>query len=35
MMDNWKKRVCEIVNNTEMNVLDVYFLLVSECLKEH
>ena len=34
MMDNWKKRVCEIVNNTEMNVLDVYFLLVSECLKE-
>lgn len=34
MMDNkWKERVCEIINNIGTNVLDVYFQLVSECLK--
>lgn len=33
MMDNWKERICEIINNMETNVLDVYFLLFSECIK--
>lgn len=33
MNNNWKERICEIINDIETNVLDVYFLLFSECLK--
>ena len=33
-MDKWKERISEIINNIEINILDVYFQLFSECLKE-
>lgn len=33
-MDKWKERISEIINNVETNILDVYFQLFSECLKE-
>ena len=33
MMDKWKERICEIINNVDVNILDMYFQLVSECLK--
>lgn len=32
-MDKWKDRICEIINDVDTNVLDVFFLLISECLK--
>lgn len=34
MMGKWKERISEIINNIEMNILDVYFRLFSECLKD-
>ncbi len=33
MMDKWKNQIDEIINNVETNILDIYFQLVSECLK--
>lgn len=32
-MDKWKERICEVIDSIEINVLDVYFQLVSECIK--